>query len=261
MDFETSSRVTVTAFTDSATIRKISIDDLNAYVTLKERVDIHKPYKESKYSLAQAQKPFPEWYENVVINGRSESTEAKWRRGDGLYLWWIAQSDKAVAGHRYFYFVCLAAYASKCHIPKDRFMADCWALYPKIAAIQHRDPDTGKEDWLTQKDIQNAIAAYDKNLYKMSVATIERLSGISIPRRHNRPDALSKADAAEEASRKLAEANAVRGKALQGRPAKGQTVAEWRAVHPDGSKIQCIRDTGLAKQTVYTWWDAGADKL
>lgn len=44
------------------------------------------------------------------------------------------------------------------------------------------------------------------------------------------------------------------GKALQGRPAKANIVQLWQQEHPNGRKVDCIRDTGLSKPTVYKWW-------
>ena len=42
-----------------------------------------------------------------------------------------------------------------------------------------------------------------------------------------------------------------------GRPDKAKIVEEWRKSHPDGKKVDCIRDTGLSKPTVYKWWSVG----
>ena len=42
-----------------------------------------------------------------------------------------------------------------------------------------------------------------------------------------------------------------------GRPDKQKIVEEWRKSHPDGKKVDCIRDTGLSKPTVYKWWSVG----
>ena len=39
-----------------------------------------------------------------------------------------------------------------------------------------------------------------------------------------------------------------------GRPDKSQIVVDWRMTHPDGTKAECIRETGLSKPTVYSWW-------
>ena len=43
-----------------------------------------------------------------------------------------------------------------------------------------------------------------------------------------------------------------------GRPSQEQTVREWQELHPDGKKADCIRETGLAKHTVYKCWQKGA---
>ena len=32
-------------------------------------------------------------------------------------------------------------------------------------------------------------------------------------------------------------------------------VQEWKQQHPEGRKVDCIRDTGLDKKTVYKWWE------
>jgi DNA invertase Pin-like site-specific DNA recombinase len=43
-----------------------------------------------------------------------------------------------------------------------------------------------------------------------------------------------------------------------GRKPKAEVVREWRRLHPNGKKAECIRDTGLTKPTVYKWWDEGS---
>lgn len=40
----------------------------------------------------------------------------------------------------------------------------------------------------------------------------------------------------------------------EGRPTAERTVREWQESHPAGKKADCIRETGLAKHTVYKWW-------
>ena len=44
------------------------------------------------------------------------------------------------------------------------------------------------------------------------------------------------------------------GMTSQGRKSSQETVMEWREAHPDGRKVDCIKDTGLSKTTVYKWW-------
>ena len=45
-------------------------------------------------------------------------------------------------------------------------------------------------------------------------------------------------------------------RAGNGRKSLDGIVREWRLSHPEGSKADCIRDTGLSKPTVYKWWNA-----
>lgn len=40
----------------------------------------------------------------------------------------------------------------------------------------------------------------------------------------------------------------------KGSGTKEEIVLKWRAEHPEGKKVDCIRDTGLTKPTVYKWW-------
>ena len=42
----------------------------------------------------------------------------------------------------------------------------------------------------------------------------------------------------------------------EGSGIKYDIVQQWKAEHPGGRKVDCIRDTGLSKPTVYKWWDA-----
>lgn len=41
---------------------------------------------------------------------------------------------------------------------------------------------------------------------------------------------------------------------LGGRPEKAEIVKKWRKSHPEGTKADCVRETGLTKPTVYKWW-------
>lgn len=40
-----------------------------------------------------------------------------------------------------------------------------------------------------------------------------------------------------------------------GRPSKEKIVLDWRKQNPRGRKVDCIRETGLSKPTVYKYWD------
>ena len=95
------------------------------------QIDEQKIFKETKYTLEDAKKRFPEWYERVVL--QKERTVKKWDiagkvHGDNpfaLYAWWLAQiKTGATFGHRYFCVMMLAIYAVKCDVPKERLDQD-----------------------------------------------------------------------------------------------------------------------------------------
>ena len=44
------------------------------------------------------------------------------------------------------------------------------------------------------------------------------------------------------------------GECVLGRPNKAGIVEQWKKEHPNGTKADCILDTGLTKPTVYKWW-------
>lgn len=46
----------------------------------------------------------------------------------------------------------------------------------------------------------------------------------------------------------------------EGRPDKQKIVQKWKSEHPKGKKVDCIRDTGLDKKTVYKWWEENKNK-
>ena len=41
----------------------------------------------------------------------------------------------------------------------------------------------------------------------------------------------------------------------EGRPDKQQIVQKWQLENPEGTKYQCVKDTGLSKNTVKKWWN------
>ena len=41
-----------------------------------------------------------------------------------------------------------------------------------------------------------------------------------------------------------------------GRDTVQSAVQEWRQQHPEGRKVDCHRDTGIAPKTIRKWWDS-----
>ena len=234
-----------------------TLDQLCGYVELQNRVDQDKLWKESKYTLAQAKKKFPDWYEKVIVNG--DKTRKYWDlsekvNGDNpyaIYDWWMAKiQEGATYRHRYFAIMCLAIYGAKCRKPYEEVETDALALVPFLNDINPQEP-------FTEEDCRTALECYDLQYCTFPIKDIEKISGIPIER--NRRNGRKQ------------EVHLGRIRAMQhyddpdgnwrnkeGRPKGSGTakerVQQWRAEHPEGKKVDCIRDTGLTKPTVYKWW-------
>ena len=208
---------------------------------------------ESKYTLEEAKKKFPQWYEKVIVNGDYE--KGHWECKRDLYDWWIRRIlhpvDGATYGHRYWCIMMLVIYAVKCGVPYEEVKKDAYKLVPELNSRKPEQPFTGA-------DVESALECYDVQFTTFPIDDISRLSGISIEKnkRNGRP---------QEQHIKIM--NAIRDiehpdgawRNKEGRP-KGSSqqkklVEEWRTAHPDGKKADCIRDTGLSKPTVYKWWE------
>lgn len=243
---------------------RVSLDYLNQYADIKNRVDFNKPFRPSKMTRQEAQEKYPDWYQRVVIE--KNRNQRKWDikgkvHGENpyaLYDWWKRKSGQVKGGHRYFFLMCMAIYACKCDVPKKKLKADMKELFHELKKIEH-------DNELKQEDIISALEAYDKEYYNFTICDISKLTDIPIEknRRNGRKQVvhLQGARAIQEINDK---ANGTYWRDGNGRP-KGsgtaeQKVREWKAVHPHGKKSDCIRDTGLSKPTVYKWWEEPISK-
>ena len=222
--------------------KPVTMEYLNLFVKPENRVTMK---YSSKMSLAEAKERYPDWYERRVVQ---KKPKGRWVCNRAVYGWWKRRIlNEAVVGHRYYCLMILCIYAVKCDIALEELEADCLEITKKFDRLS-----TSEANRFTEQDMLAALQAFeDKTLVTYPVNSISNRSGLAIEKnkRNHRPQA-----------QHLARARAV----LQvdfpnyewaGRPSKAQTVRDWRAAHPDGKKADCIRETGLAKQTVYTWWE------
>ena len=148
-------------------------------------------------------------------------------------------------------------------MPKDEVLSDALSLLPLFDSLTD-----DSHNRFTEQDIKDAMNMYQENYVTYSRAEIERVSGISVPlnkrNRRSRKEHLQADEWKNEKGRPIANiCRENRERALKymrengeikGRPNKAKIVEEWRKVHPDGKKVDCIHDTGLSKPTVYRWW-------
>ena len=234
-----------------------SVMELYKYVPEEAREEQINLFKDSKYTLEEAKKKFPKWYEKVIVN--KDRTPTKWDiagkvHGDNpyaLYDWWKKKIyTGATYRHRYFAVMALVIYGVKCNVPEEIIRRDTEELKPFLTSIKSDDP-------FTDDDIMSALDCLDDRYATFPIKDIEKLSCIPIKRnkRNGRKQIIHMAT-----MRAIQSVIAPHGewRNKDGRPkgsgTKKNIVEQWQAVHPDGRKADCIRETGLSKPTVYRWW-------
>ena len=233
-----------------------SLEQLNEYVV--HPVDTTKLFKETKMTLDQARKKWPEWYQRVVVD---KGPRIKWDiaakvHGDdphALYNWWLRNiRNGASYGHRYFCIMALAIYAAKCDVPLEQLKADAYALQPFLNNMKPEEP-------FTNSDIDSALECYDLKYITFPLKDIEKISGIAIKR--NRRNGRTQAAHIKLMNYIRDEINGNKDwRNKKGRPknvgTKGKIIKEWKEQHPEGTKAECARALGISKPTVLKWWDA-----
>lgn len=234
---------------------RVTLDHINEYVRdEKSRVDVNRPFRPSQITREAAAEKYPEWYQRVVVNG--DKKPKKWdiagqkgHKGDELYNWWLRQvhNDRLAGGHRYFYMMCLAIYASKCDIPKQRLKKDMQDVFVILKEIEHVNE-------LTQDDVQSALEAYGKEYYNYTIDDIKHLTDIWIERnKRNGRKQRTHLRLARATKDILKDEGQMRP---EGRPSARHRVEDYRQQNPEAKPKECITATGLSKNTVYKWWNA-----
>lgn len=228
-----------------------SIDVLNQYIPEEKRLDQKKLWRESKLTLEEAKKKYPEWYQRRVL---SHENCLSWTCKEALYWWWLRQIKKGAAyGHRYFCVMCLAIYAVKSGISKEQLEKDAMDLIPFLTDLNKSDP-------FTESDVKSALECYDERYKTFPIDDIVKLTTIPIQKnkRNYRKQNLHLRLARANRDILCEERGKKDWREGSGRPVGSGTaeekVKQWQLEHPEGKKADCIRETGLSKPTVYKWW-------
>ena len=192
--------------------------------------------------------PLCEWYQRRVIGGAEG--KGHWTCKRDLYDWWKRMIKAgATYHHRYFVTMCLAIYAVKSGISWEELRSDVEKLIPVLSAIYPPEP-------FTRADADSALECYDERYVTFPIEDISRLSAIPIQKnkRNGRPQKvhLMMTRSIQQIGDQVNETNWRDG---NGRKSKRDEVRKWRQSHPDGRKVDCIRETGLGKTTVYKYWE------
>lgn len=235
--------------------KRFTVKELNSYV-----LTITKEWRQYRIDLSyvgrtpmkQAQELWPDWYKKRI---KQRKPKGRWYIKRALYDWWLDRLRRQVkVGHRYFAIMTLAIYAVKCNISFEELKKDAYSL------LEPYEAKTIKEDnHFTEKDIKAALRVYQEGATNYPRDMIAKLSGIRIEANKRNYREQSEHMKVMSAIRDVVAPN---WRNTNGRPRgsknknypKQEIIKQWRADHPKGKKIDCIRDTGISKPTVLKWW-------
>lgn len=239
-----------------------SLQQLNRYIPKESRIDESKLYKESKMSLAEAKKKYPQWYEDKVVN---KQPRQYWTCKRDLYDWWIRKvKEGATFRHRYFSIMCLAIYGVKCRIEFEQVKADAFKLIPFLDSIRPDEP-------FTENDCLSALECYDKRYCTFPINDIVKISGIEIEKNtrngrkqiehlqaeyweneKGRPEVNTCKQNRELALKFMRDNGEIKGRPV-GTGTKEALVKEYVLAHPGESVSEIAKNLGISRPTVYKY--------
>jgi hypothetical protein len=233
-----------------------NLENLSEFVPEKAKVDETKLWKESKLTLQEASKKYPEWYAKVEKwNEKQKGKKRKrlrkvknkgWICKRDLYDWWLRNiRESASVGHRYFCIMCLAIYAVKSGISKEELEKDAYSLLGYLNDLKSDEPFN---EW----DIASALECYDDRYKTFPVRDIEKISSIAIPRNKRN---YRKQELHLKGARAVQAINDENGewRNKNGAPTKESTVKEYIKNNPDKKVAQIARELGVSRTTVYKY--------
>ncbi len=243
---------------------KVTVDYLNSFLSdesVKKGAKIEPAY-EGRTSLKEAKEKWPEWYQDIIVDGKKYSK--KWDiagkvNGDNpyaLYDWWkrkiLAVNGGAVEGKRYHCLYCLAVYALKNNVSEETLVKDAYEIMDRLDKLTTKD-----DNHFTEADVEAALQVFqDEGYFKYPLKKIVSRSGIYVePNKRNgrkREDHIKRVNAMRKFSRDELGEDAYKN---NGRPDKAKLVKQYRKLYPDGTKADCNRATGLDPKTIRKWWD------
>lgn len=222
---------------------RVSIEYLNSFVEEKYQVKEY-TYK-SKLTLAEAAKKYPAWYDKRILQ---QTPKGSWQAKQDLFYWWIKKIKAgAKVGHRYYCIMCLAIYAKKSGISREELETAAFDL------VEFMDSKSETADnRFTRADVLAALEMYNDNYIRFPIDSISSLTDIAIEKNKRN---FRKQKLHLEIARATKEVLIKAGENVKGgRASKENIVKAWQQENPKGKKIDCIKETGLSKPTVYKYW-------
>ena len=224
--------------------KRVTMDYMNEFV--RDEFKTSDFVYKSNLTLEQAKEKYPDWYEKRIVNKQPKGT---WVCKRAVYDWWKDRiENEAKTGHRYYCMMMLAVYARKSGIEREELERDAFMFMDKFDKLP-----SSEDNPFTEKDVIDALQAYDDRYMTYPINSISYLTDIPIER--NKRNYRKQREHLKIARFIRDEVNGNKDwQNKEGRPSKEQIVKEYRKNNPNARKCDCIRDTGLSKMTVYKWW-------
>ncbi len=234
---------------------RVTLETLNDELYSGDRIKLplteYRPKGRTGKTLEECKELYPEWYERVIERKGTKQTRTSYTMHRGVYDSWLKRikSGKKV-GTRYHCISMLFAAAIKCGISYDEVYADALDLLDSFDALAHGDSER-----FTQEDIDCASLYYKDCFRNISLDSIMSKTKIDLPR--NKRNGRTQEDHLKMARFVRDEINGKKDtwRNTEGRPTAEQTVRAYLQEHPEAKKAEVIRETGLARNTVYKWWN------
>ena len=214
--------------------------------------------KEPTMTLEEARKQFPDWYESCVKHHKRG-----WYLNRAVYDYWKRRLSEIEVGHRYFAIMALAIYAKKCSyydpkknpnpVTEEELRQDAYSFLDPFEALTFDDRNHFDAD-----DVEAALALFNDDYKTFPRKTVEKITALRIEPQNRRNGRAQKQHLGRIRAMQQFDDPEGRWRNVNGRP-KGSGTAEakvrdWREAHPDGTKSQCKKDTGLTYDTIRKWW-------
>ena len=199
--------------------------------------------------LQEAKEKWPEWFQRRIVEKQPPKQQGQWTCNRGLYDWFLREAKKnPYVGSRYHRIHALAEFAVKCGISYDELKRDAYELY-----VLFREVDTGQPFTYTEY-VKARDEYFSTEAHKSTRRWIETKTGVEMnpPAKRN---GRSKADHLQWVNGQRKQKHDQAGEPYGGgRPDKCQAIHQWQREHPNGTKIECHRETGISRPTIDRWW-------
>lgn len=223
---------------------RIAVEDFLNYIPK----DVQAEFKifESKMSLEEARKKYPEWYHQRIELGRKKMS---WTCNRALYDWWKKQIDKIEFHHRYFFIMSLTIYAIKCGVEFDELEKDAFSFKDTMNQKSPENP-------FTDDDINSALEMYQECYKSFPRDEISKITAVEIkPNKRNGRTRAENLEIARFIRDMNDKTNGTIWRNEDGRPSLKDKVYKYLEQHPTDTKAEVVRGTGLSRPTVYKYYD------